>query len=287
MMQTMDHFIQTLEKKRGEKSVAKPYKHLLRKFESWLTSQGKTIDDFTATDVELFMSELKPSTANVFLSGIREYARFRVDNAPNEYYVWEDRRYHSLQSIRPLRNPRKIRKESLTPAEVARLLDLTSDYEPLHAGTVCLFYFGWRPVEATVNLADAEISWKKRYIKLRTAKAGHERLLPWAEEITPYLRAWRGFVKSKLVKYRYPEEWLSKRLKLLSRLFDVSVTAKTGRKTVETQLRKAGVEQWMINFLLGHSVKIPDIYSDWVELLEDLRGVMEERHYLLELIRVV
>ena len=279
---SVQDFIQTLEARRGPKSVAKPYKYLLRRFEECLLSKGKTIDSFTATDVELFMSQLPPSTANVFLNAVRQYARFRVNNATDENYVWEDRRYHSLQSIRPLRVPRKIKKEALTEEEVKMLLDLTSEDEPLHSGIVCLFYFGWRPVEATVKLREGTVNWKERYLKIETAKAKHERLLPWAEEITPYLRTWYEFVKR--MKHKYPEEWLTKHLKAYNGFFSTNVTAKTARKTFETVMRKTGIPQWQISFLLGHRVDVSFVYTDWSQLLNQLRIVMEEKHYLLRVL---
>ena len=279
---SINSFITFVEsRKRSARSVAEAYGPLLRKFERWLGERGKTLDDFTAVDVETFMSELKPSTANVFLSGIREYARFRVNNCPFEphTYEFEDRRYHSLQAIRPRRVPRMIKKEALTVEEVARLLDLTSEDEPLHQGLVCLFYFGWRPSEGTEMLRKSKIDWRERYIKIMTAKAQHERLLPFADKITPYLRDWYDFVKS--MNHKRAREWLTKHLKAYNRFFDTKVTAKTARKTFETMMRKEGVEQWKISFLLGHTVGIPFVYTDWIELLGDLREVMEEKHYLL------
>lgn len=282
MSSKIDEFIKTIMVKRGDKSVAKPYDHLLKKFGEWLVGKGKAFDDFTATDVDLFMSTFeKPGTANVFLAGIREYAKFRVQNASDEDFIREDRRYHALEMIKYRKVPRKIKKESLNLDEVETLLDVISEDEVLHAGVVTGFYFGWRPVEGTVNLRSAEINWRRRYIKLETAKAGHERLLPWHDSITPYLKEWYESTK-RISKMKRPEEWLTKRLKArCGRFFNMPVTAKTFRKTFETHFRKTDVEQWMIDFLMGHTVKVPDRYSDWTELLEDLRYPMEEKHYLL------
>lgn len=76
-----------------------------------------------------------------------------------------------------------------------------------------------------------------------------------------------------------------KKLKRHQKQLKFPVTAKTARITFETQMKKAGVEQWKIDFLMGHAVKIPDIYSDWMELLDELREVMEQKHYLLEVIK--
>lgn len=286
MVLSVDEFIESIISKRGEKSVAKPYRHLLKKFEEWLMGRGKTIEDFTVSDVDLFMSTFeKPGTANVFLAAIREYVKFRVQSAvTDEDFIREDRKYHSLQMIKYRKVPRRIKRESLSLDELETLLELTSEDEAVHAGVVTSFYFGWRPIEGTVKLRSAEIDWKNRFIKIETAKAGHERLLPWHDAITSYLKTWYK-VTEKIAKLKYPEEWLTKQLKKYSKFFDIPITAKTGRKTFETMFKKARVEQWMIDFLMGHTVKVPDRYSDWIELLEDLRIVMEEQHYLLTLVR--
>jgi len=281
---TVESFLHFIKERRGPKSVVRAYSPLLKNFEKWLLSQGKSIDDFTPADVEMFMSQLQPSTAKVFLSAIRQYARFRVSNAPDEHYTHEDRRYHALQNIKPPRIPKLIKKEALSIEELEQLLDLTSEDEPLHSGLVCLFYFGWRPVEATVNLVKGTVDWSSRYIKLMTAKAKHERLLPFSEKLTPYLRTWYDFAKGTLIKYSRAEEWLTKHLKPYNGYFSFKITARTARKTFETQMRKAGVEQWKIDFLMGHTTDIPAVYTDWTELLEDLREIMEEKHYMLDLI---
>ena len=281
---SVEAFVEHVKAQRGWRT-AKPYYFTLKKFERYLHNRGKTIDEFTVPDVEAFMSELSPRTANVFLSAIRRYARWRAENAgTTEEFMLEQRRLMGLYNVRPVRVPRQIRKEALSIDELAKLLDAVREDPELYAATVVHFYFGWRPIEGTVHFMEAQIHWDERYMILKTAKAKHERILPWAEEVDEYLRRWYRTVK-RVVHYSFPEEFFTKRIKpVAENVLGFRVTAKTARKTVETQFRKRGIEQWKIDAILGHTTKIPDIYSDWTELLEDLRVVMEKSHYLLEVL---
>jgi len=265
------------------RKIAEQYHYLLKDFEIWLASRGRNLDDFTPADVEEYMGNLNRGTANVFLAAIRRYARFRVSMADDSSFIQEDRRYHALEEIKYRKILYRIEKKSLTPEEVKKLINLTEDDVVLQAGVVCLFYFGWRPIEATEKFHNAKIRWDKRYMILQTAKSGNERLLPWHESMTPYLKAWhRGL--DEILALKNHDEWLTKKLKAYLKPLGFPVTARTARRTFETQMKKAGVEQWKIDFLMGHAVRIPDVYSDWTELLDDLREVMERRHYLLGVI---
>ena len=67
----------------------------------------------------------------------------------------------------------------------------------------------------------------------------------------------------------------------------IEITAKTARKTFETQMRNLGIEQWKINFLLGHAVDIPSIYTDWTQILFELRKIIETKHYMRSILEGV
>jgi site-specific recombinase XerD len=265
------------------RKIAESYGCLLRNFEEWLKQRERNLDTFTPADVEEYMSNLNKGTANVFLAAIRKYAKFRVSMANDGSFVFEDRRYHSLEEIKYRKIPQKIEKRSLTPEEVAKLIELT-EYDPvLQSAVVTTFYFGWRPIEATEKLNRARIKWDKRYIILQTAKSGNERLLPWHPLITSYLKAWYRSL-DEILSLRNYDEWLTKKLKHYQKPLHFPVTAKTARRSFETQMKKQGTEQWKIDFLMGHAVRVPDVYSDWTELLDEFREPMEEKHYMIEVI---
>jgi len=279
MLQVFINHLNSLGRK-----IAEQYYYLLRDFEEWLKQEERNLDTFTPADVEEFMSNLNKGTANVFLAAIRRYVKFRVSMADDSSFVREDRRYHALEEIKYRKIPQKIEKKSLTPEKVAKLIKLTEDNPVLQSAVVTSFYFGWRPIEATEKFKRAMIKWDKRYMILQTAKSGNERLLPWHPSITPYLKTWYRSL-DEILMLKNHDEWLTKKLKHYQKPLHFPVTAKTARRTFETQMKKQGIEQWKIDFLMGHAVKIPDVYSDWMELLDDLREVMEQKHYLLEVIK--
>ena len=266
-----------------DKKINTPYYYALRNFDNFLQGMGKTLDNFTPTDAELFMSKMSsPNSAKVFLTAIRKYALWRAQNVlTSDEYLLENRRFIGLKEIKPPKTVRKIEKKALTIEELKKVLDATKYSYPMYSATVVHFYFGARPLELSDYITNAKIDLKNRYMIIKTAKTGNDRILPWSKEVHEYVKFWIDYVNSLLVHYNRPQEWYTKNIKPFAKKTDLSITAKTGRRTFETQMRKLGVEQWKIDALLGHTGKIPDIYTDWTMLLDDLREVMEENHYMM------
>lgn len=289
--------IEKQRKEEGKKSVAKPYRYILKEFAKWLAKKdGKEnpkdeelptyLENFEIDDVKDFMEHLRREkgvrTANLFLSAVRQYALFRAEKVKDDKAFREEhQKYLSLMKIKPFKVPREFVKRTLNPDELAKLLKMTADKPILQAGIMTAFYFGWRPVEGAYNLAFARIDWEERYMIIRTAKTDNERILPWHEDITPYLQKWYDAVKNEISKLEYPDEWLTKHLKPYGRKFGLNLTAKTARRTFETWMKKMKVEQWMIDFLMGHKENVSSEYADWLELVEDLREPMEKKHYMI------
>jgi site-specific recombinase XerD len=270
---------------------ARTYYFLLKGFEKWLAQRGKSIDDFSPADAEMYMAELakgSPRTANVFLAAVRRYAEWRTNLAVDDNeFVREQRRWMALKMIRPRKVAREIKKEALTEEELERLIEVTMFKYELFVATAVHFYFGWRPVEGAKLIREARIDWGKDYMIIRTAKVGDERILPWAPMMRPIIKRWYEFANTYLAKLSRPEEWYTKAIKPVAARIGLKVTARTARKTFETQMRARGVEQWAINFLLGHTTTIPDVYTDWGVLTEYLREIMVEKHYLLPILEEV
>ena len=287
MKVSIDDFAEYIRIQR-DTDTAKTYYHMLKKFEEYLRSQGKTLDDFTPLDVEMYMAQLKPATANVFLAAIRKYAKFRVSMALDmQEFYFESRRETALYNIKPRKITRKIRKQALTLEELERLLELTKEDPEVHIATMFHFYFGMRPVEATVHFVEGDIKWRERYMIIRTAKTGHERMLPWSIEMDYYVSEWYDIADKIVSRRKYPQEWYTKHLKPYARAMNIEITAKTARKTFETQMRSQGVEQWKIDFLLGHTTKVPDLYTDWTQILFELRKIVETMHYMNPILKGV
>jgi integrase len=265
------------------KKINTPYYYALNNFDKHLHEIGKSLDTFTPSDVELYMSNMNsPNSAKVYLTAIRKYALWRAQNvATSEEYLMENRRFVGLKLIKPPKIIRKIEKKALTIEELKTLLDATKYSYPLYSATIVHFYFGARPIELSKYIVDAKIDLKNRYMIIKTAKNENDRILPWSKEVHEYVKFWINYVNSLLVHYKHPQEWYTKNIKSYSKKNNLPLTAKTGRRTFETQMRKMNIEQWKIDALLGHTSKIPDVYTDWTMLLDELREVMDEKHYMM------
>jgi hypothetical protein len=123
--------------------------------------------------------------------------------------------------------PRTIKKEAMTLDEIKRLLDEIGG-TPAADGknkkgkgrkkkpdvndhlldcTILLFYFGWRPVELTVRLANGKIDRKNQTVKIKGAKTMDERISPYSNWVEPTLLRWAPFAKEKTKNNKRPESW--------------------------------------------------------------------------------
>lgn len=280
--------------KSDRKPAAKTYKSSLYIFSSWLDSHGKTFDTFNTVDVEEYMSTFKNhNTANMFSAAIRGYMKFRVATLQfNDPTVMvETQRFNQLSLVKPRAIRAQREKVALTSDELKSLLDVmgkksnTVKNQLIYAGTILHFYFGARPVELAHWLRSsgvehpAQIDWKNNEMQLWTAKVKHYRYLPWHESITPILKMWH----SHLPLDPPPAEWMTRHINKYT-IGGVHITAKTGRKTVQTQMRLGGVDDFLTDCILGHVSKssaIGSIYTDFTMFQTKLQDVMREKHYMI------
>jgi site-specific recombinase XerD len=271
-------------RKSGREPTAKTYGSVLKTFSWWIKKRGRTLKTATTADIEEYMRSRKsPNTAQMFLTAIRQYHKFLMTEIPPtniEQAIAANLKKEQLLNIKPPRKKEKLEKISLNVEELRLLLEQvasTKDGQLLLSGTVLTFYFGWRPKEAHEHIKKARIDWENRTMIIETAKReGSMRFLAWHPNITPYLLLWSSALPPH-------NEWLTKRLKKFE--FDgMVVTAKTGRKTFETQMKLHGIDQYMIDVILGHKSKISpigDIYTDRTQFVRPIHEVMENKHYMI------
>jgi hypothetical protein len=268
----------------GRRPSARTYGTMLRGFNSWLAAQGRDISNYLVTDVETYKRQLSMSsanTANTFIAAIRGYQRWRTGSLPltSEMVIPETQRANQLQLVTRERPLPQYGKKTTTTAEVHELLvKMNRDHlDPVvYSGVVLHFYFGARAVELAHNLAFAKIDWDDRSMLLQTAKTKAMRYLAWHDDITPFLSTWYDEVPM-----HRPDYWLSARIRKYT-ISGLRVTSKFGRRTFETEERRLGVSQDLIDVILGHTNRrIGDVYMDWSSLQNDIRDVMENRHYMI------
>jgi integrase len=270
---------------RGKLPAAELYLSLLSGFENWLEIHyNRTIDSFTQNNVVLYIEIYEnANTANAFLAALKGYCNYRVGelNQGDPRFNIEMQRLTQVKNIPRRRLRRKIEKVALEPIEVNRLLkrlryDRVDDV--MYAGAVVHFYFGARPIELAKFIETAKINWNAREMIILTAKTRNERYLAWHENLTPFLKLWYEHAP-----YPYPSEWLTKRLNKY-RAGSLTITSKVARKTVQTQMRLHGVDDYIIDAILGHESKtsaIGDVYTDQTLLMPKIREALIDRHYLI------
>ena len=270
--------------------AAKTYRTSLTSFVSWLRDRDKTLSTFTTPDAEIFFRNIENrNTANVFLASLKSFMAHKYQSlTPDDpRFRIEMERYMQLRSLkaRPYRQERE--KVALTPSEVGELFDVIRsrrNHEVLLAGAVVCFLWGARSMEQEYFMRPdkiphaAEIRWNKNEMLLWTSKVHHMRFLAWNEKFTPYVKTW---VKS-LPSITTPGEWLTPRLHNFE-IGGVEITSRVGRKSVQTNFRMEGVDEWIINSTLGHTDKnsISDTYSDFTIYESKIKDALVNKHYLI------
>jgi site-specific recombinase XerD len=291
-MTTSEDYINHL-KGTDRASAAVLYGSLLFKFEKWLDSNGDPpLAEITPDVVELYLATLKSqSSVDGSLAAVRGYFKFRTQSLPLGHTgaVIEMQRSNQMSAIKPKRHPRRMKKTSLTPAELKSFLKMLRDKEvseELYAGIVVLFYFGARSGEFAGLLNKAKVDMKDRSMQIQTEKTRVERYLAWHPKLDTYMKTWYEFVKSSR-GLPYPGQWLTKTMKnelglKAVMVGDAMVTSRTCRHTFETQMRLLGVKDIVIRAVLGHTDHtISDVYTDWTQFVPEIRKAMIEDHYMI------
>ncbi len=278
----------------GKIPAARIYKSSLRGFSFWLSNRQKTFDTFTVIDAQEYMSGVKNnSTANLFLGAIRGYMKFRNVTLPigDPRVLIETQRENQLRGLKSRSKRIKREKVALTVEDLREFLAVlgrlpkTPRNELVYCGVILHWYFGARPVELGHWLRTSgvehpsEINWKNNTMQLYTAKTGDYRFLAWHPAITPHLKRWIA----ALPTFAYPNAWLTMRIKEYT-VGGVRVTAKTGRRTVQTQFRLSGIPDYITDHVLGHVSRsaIGDIYMDFTQMESQIKDAMIRDHYMVK-----
>ncbi len=277
----------------GRTGAQETYRYLLLPFARWIRAEKKkSVTEATAIEVEEYLATLKASTAKSSIAAIRGFFKHRYMSLPLESpdIVRETQRYNQMAGIRLKKAVKEYKAIALDPDEVQDLLTKCRERKLnklIYAGLVLVFYFGARPIELEKHLFDAEINWDNRWMKIKTAKTGTIRYLSWHPDINPYLKTWYKYQRN----CTYPGEWLTKSIN--SNIPDiaqvktksgeiVNVTAKTGRRTVESQFRMEGIPDLFIRSILGHTYRsVSDEYTDFTKLKHAIDDIMNNKHYMI------
>ena len=284
----LDHLLKTDKVKSAE-----TYYYQLKILASYLDMELEELDYNSITPVSLSecMAGMNPNSANTLLAAVRSYARYLKKTATNrrEYndFSWF---YDSISEIEYRTIPKIALRKGIKLEKLAELLEILRD-EHLLSATVVHFYLGARPVELAQEFVEGEITleevdakrkidFKNRLISIVTAKThGSMRIAPIDERVLPFFRIWYEEL-DKVLELGRPREWFTSSLRKFRRI-GFRITAKTARQTFETEMR-GRMDQWKVNYILGHATTTPDIYTGWEKIIKDLGKELSEKHYLFD-----
>jgi hypothetical protein len=274
------------------------YTYFGKKYASWLKTDIRSLNryHFSENYVRSFLSTLENAyTANAFLSMCRSFTRFirfSVRHNTIEDLLEADRLYSSIKTIRFREIPFYIKASAITLDKLKELIE-NADYE-LASAIIVHFYFGARPIELAKPYRvgsitfdrpqECVVDFKKNLIAIPNAKRkGVSRILPF-DGIEEYVKEWVWILSEEVQRYYRPRQWFSDKIRYLSDKLGFRVTAKTARKTFETEMTKRGVAEWELRYWLGHKTQISDVYRDFTLLMDKLREDIVSKHYIVEIL---
>jgi integrase len=268
----------------GRDPSSKLYQSVLGTFSFWLSKNNRDFFSFTMVDVETYLHSIgNANTANAFLAALKGYMKFRCASLPidSPNIMRETQRMNQLNIVRAKQINPKREKVSLTPEELRSLLEkieTTETNDLVYSAAVIHFYFGARPTELAVWMRSAKISWDKNSMVIMTCKTNRERFLAWHKKITPHLNKWYSSLPVS-----ENGKWITRKLGKYS-IGGMKITAKTGRKTLQTQFRLRGIDDMITNMILGHVTdsKMADVYTDFEQFDSKIRDVMVNKHYMIQ-----
>jgi len=268
----------------GRESASKLYPSVLGGFSFWLSKIKHDFSSFTMVDVETYIHTVgNVNTSNAFLAALKGYMKFRCASlsidSPN--VMRETQRMNQLNIIRAKQVKPKREKSSLTPDELRSLLETIEKNEKndlIYSAAVVHFYFGARPLELAVFLRSSKINWDNNSMVLMTAKTKRARFLAWHKNITPHLNKWYSSLPVS-----ENGKWMSRKLGKYS-VSGMKITARTARRTLQTQFRVRKIDDMITDMVLGHVTqsRVADIYTDFEQFDTQIRDVMVNQHYMIQ-----
>lgn len=272
------------------KPAAVTYKSVLTSFISWLGERDKTLSMFTIADVDEYYRNIENNhTANMFLGALKSFSKYKYASLPfgDPTATLESQRIQQLGQLKSRPKRGKRGKVALTPSEVGELLHLVKkrrNSDVLYAGTTLAFYFGARPIELELYMRashtdhPAIYNWKNNTMQLWTAKVHFPRFLAWNPKLTPLIKTWCA----ALPKFTNPGEWLTTHLHDYE-INGVKITSRVARKTVQTNFRINGIEDYITDAVLGHVSQSPmgDTYMDFTQMEGRIKDVFVNKHYMI------
>lgn len=302
MSEISEKFIKNLHRKSS--NTKNLYKTILRRLEGHSETD---IGDLTETEIEGYIKYLKDeglknSSINRHLSGIRMFFKYLKTELPPA--VTEDELREQLEKIRQydkIINIQSLEKEwwkqekkAIEVPELRRILERAKKKNKNHYRTIVLLtYFGLRKTELReLKGDDVDLVNRKIHIRRSSTKTAHSvRDIPFSIDIAKYLERDGYIIPSPITGH---EKQSSNAFNSMLREYEDGdmghLYPHRFRISLNTHLVEDGVDRYVVKLILGHSTQydMTDYYTgESKELKRKMREAMEEKHYLLPVLRGV
>lgn len=271
----------------------------LNRLDEWADGN---IRELTEEDIEDFIVNMKEeglmnSSINNYLSAIRQYfKRLRKNITPgvneNELRtaLLNQKRYNAIIELKDL--PKTQTEKEAIPKDALKelLYKAKADNEKHYRMIVLLAYFGMRKSEL-LALNCEQIDRENRTIRIEGSKTqSGRREIPYAKEIEPFLTCDGDLLLENSRGEQYSHMIFNYMLNKYEDEGTGHLYPHRFRITLDTYFLEDGVDKYIINQLMGWKGQhdMADYYRGKTEKLEsEKRKVMEERHYLIPILRAV
>ena len=306
----IQEYIELAKERRRYDLGIQQYLYRIFRFFKWMVRNKIRPKNLTEEDIARYLNSLnseneKRLTAFAikdFLEFI--YYKYKYDNIKEILESAKTSKYSPLRFSVTIE--RKKPKYGLTVEEMRRIIEITELEPSFQSALACSFYFGWRPIEATVKLKNSLrkglVDFEARRLVIETAKRkdrDRDRVIPFPEVLDDYFKYWCKFVEklNNKTMHMYIRtrcyRWQNKFIKEIGK----PVSPVIIRRTVETQLQIRNVPQPVIDYFLGHKLRtevlenmiehrpMAEVYAVKEEICEKLvRPELEKKHFIFEVI---
>ena len=306
----IQEYIELAKERRRYDLGIQQYLYRIFRFFKWMARNKIRPKNLTEEDIAKYLNTLSSENEKRlsafaikdFLEFI--YYKYKYDNIKE---ILESAKTSKFSPLRfSVTIERKKPKYGLTVEEMRKIIEITEEEPSFQSALTCSFYFGWRPIEATVKLKESLkkglVNYDERRLVIETAKRkdrDRDRVIPYPEVLDDYFKYWCKFVShlNNKTMHMYIRTRCYRWQNIFMKKIGKAVTPVVIRRSVETWLQIRNVQQAIIDYFLGHKLRtevlenmierrpMAEVYAVKEEICEKLvRPELEKKHFIFEVI---
>lgn len=261
----------------------KTYVFFLSKFQEWLKEKGRKVEDCSPEDILQFVNSnagWSNYTKRFILGIIKKLFSYFEEDVEDLQTSKKFRKIVKMEiptALKQLDFP-KEKKMTLTKEEIKKVLKRVSGVD--YAMIWLLLYLGVRRSEllAFDNPKKTKIDYRHNKITIKNAKNIEWRTLYYNDGTKKLMQEFLAVKKQKVI----PPYYINNLLLSLSKKVKIPLHPHMFRHTFSNHMREiVKFDDIFIKRLMGHKTDITGRYTTFTE--EQLRDVMEKRHYMVNL----